>query len=57
MRKHRDSVAATADFTALASRVAGRDLTAFFEGWLYGKKTPPMPGHPDWRSTTPARQR
>ncbi|MEE4493178.1 M1 family metallopeptidase [Streptomyces sp. BE230] len=57
VRKHRDSNAATADFTALSSRVAGRDLTAFFDGWLYGKKTPPMPGHPDWRSTTPARQR
>ncbi|WP_393061362.1 M1 family metallopeptidase [Streptomyces sp. LN549] len=57
VRKHRDSDAATADFTALASRVAGRDLTAFFDGWLYGRKTPSMPGHPDWRSTTPARQR
>ncbi|MFI6649109.1 M1 family metallopeptidase [Streptomyces sp. NPDC050529] len=57
VRKHRDSNAATADFTALSSRVAGRDLTAFFDGWLYGKKTPPMPGHPDWRSATPARQR
>ncbi|WP_285571376.1 M1 family metallopeptidase [Streptomyces sp. RTGN2] len=57
VRKHRDSNAATADFTALASRVAGRDLTAFFDGWLYAKRTPPMPGHPDWRSTTPAAQR
>lgn len=53
VRKHRDSNAATADFTGLASRVAGRDLTAFFDGWLYGRKTPPMPGHPDWVSTTP----
>ncbi|WP_326672887.1 M1 family metallopeptidase [Streptomyces sp. NBC_01257] len=57
VRKHRDSNAATADFTALASWVAGRDLTAFFDGWLYAKRTPPMPGHPDWRSTTPAAQR
>lgn len=40
--------ASTADFIALASRVAGRDLTAFLEEWLYGTTTPPMPGHPDW---------
>lgn len=57
MRKHRDSNAATADFTTLASRVAGRDLTAFFDGWLYGKKTPPMPGHPDWTGATPRGER
>ncbi|MFD0150344.1 M1 family metallopeptidase [Streptomyces sp. NPDC055721] len=47
---HRDSTATTADFTALASEIAGRDLTAFFRDWLYAAKTPPMPGHPDWRS-------
>ncbi|MGW0119996.1 M1 family metallopeptidase [Streptomyces sp. NPDC003327] len=47
---HRDGTATTADFTALAGEIAGRDLTAFFQGWLYGKKTPPMPGHPDWRA-------
>ncbi|MGW3582386.1 M1 family metallopeptidase [Streptomyces rubiginosohelvolus] len=54
VRVHRDSTAATADFTRLASGLAGRDLTAFFDGWLYGKKTPPMPGHPDWSSAKPA---
>ncbi|MER5964315.1 M1 family metallopeptidase [Streptomyces sp. NPDC002057] len=47
---HRDSTATTADFTALAGEIAGRDLTAFFRGWLYEAKTPAMPGHPDWRS-------
>ncbi|MEU3749784.1 hypothetical protein AB0E71_32065, partial [Streptomyces narbonensis] len=47
---HRDSTATTADFTALAGEIAGRDLTAFFRDWLYAAKTPPMPGHPDWRS-------
>ncbi|RSS60093.1 M1 family metallopeptidase [Streptomyces sp. WAC01280] len=47
---HRDSTATTADFTALASEIAGRDLTAFFRDWLYAAKTPPMPGHPEWRS-------
>lgn len=50
---HRDSTATTADFTALVSEIAGRDLTAFFRDWLYAAKTPPMPGHPDWR-TRPA---
>ncbi|KAA6211712.1 M1 family metallopeptidase [Streptomyces filamentosus] len=51
---HRDGVASTADFTALAEQVSGRELGAFFRAWLYGEKTPPMPGHPDWRSLPPA---
>ncbi|MFJ2938079.1 M1 family metallopeptidase [Streptomyces sp. NPDC087219] len=51
---HRDGTATTADFVALAGEIAGRDLTAFFRGWLYEAKTPAMPGHPDWRSS-PAR--
>jgi aminopeptidase N len=46
---HRDGVAQTSDFIDLASRVVGQDLTGFLEDWLYGTKTPPMPGHPDWR--------
>ncbi|MFJ9640249.1 M1 family metallopeptidase [Streptomyces sp. NPDC101178] len=54
VRIHRDGTATTADFTRLASGIAARDLTAFFESWLYGKKTPPMPGHPDWRAAEPA---
>ncbi|MEU8705388.1 M1 family metallopeptidase [Streptomyces sp. NPDC048565] len=53
VRAHRNGSATTRQFTALASRIAGRDLTEFFDGWLYGKKTPPMPGHPDWRSGAP----
>ncbi|MET8326902.1 M1 family metallopeptidase [Streptomyces sp. NPDC005181] len=56
VRTHRDSTASTTDFVRLASQIAGRDLTAFFDGWLYGEKTPPMPGHPDWHSTQPAGQ-
>jgi aminopeptidase N len=40
--------ASSADFIALASAVAGEDLTAFLRRWLYGTTTPPMPGHPDW---------
>ncbi|MFG2718350.1 M1 family metallopeptidase [Streptomyces sp. NPDC048416] len=53
VRDHRDSTATTADFSALASRIAGRDLSGFFKAWLYGEKTPPMPGHADWHSRTP----
>ncbi|MGP4047878.1 M1 family metallopeptidase [Streptomyces sp. 2A115] len=53
---HRDGVADTADFERLASAIAGRDLSGFFEAWLYGAKTPPMPGHPDWRSEAPAKK-
>ncbi|TQJ90473.1 M1 family metallopeptidase [Streptomyces sp. SLBN-31] len=55
VRLHRDGTAGTADFEHLASRVSGRDLGAFFQAWLYGDKTPPMPGHPDWKSTPPAK--
>ncbi|MFE2586433.1 M1 family metallopeptidase [Streptomyces sp. NPDC059378] len=51
---HRDRNVTTAEFVHLASDVAGRDLSGFFKAWLYGKKTPPMPGHPDWKSTAPA---
>jgi aminopeptidase N len=46
----------TDDFIALASRVSGQNLRGFLGDWLYGTKTPPMPGHPDWTVTpvTPA---
>ncbi|MFD5752794.1 M1 family metallopeptidase [Streptomyces sp. NPDC127033] len=53
VRIHQDATATTADFTALASEVAGRDLAGFLRPWLYGRTTPPMPGHPDWRSDPP----
>ncbi|MER6124331.1 M1 family metallopeptidase [Streptomyces sp. NPDC001795] len=46
---HRDGTATTDDFEHLASSVAGRDLSGFFKAWLYGDRTPPMPGHPDWK--------
>jgi aminopeptidase N len=48
---HRDGVASTADYVALASQVAGRDLRAFLDAWLYGSTAPPMPGHPEWAAT------
>lgn len=46
--EHRDAVAGTEDFVRLVSEEAGRDLSAFLKPWLYGKKTPAMPGHPEW---------
>ncbi|WP_030204508.1 M1 family metallopeptidase [Streptomyces sp. NRRL S-87] len=48
--EHRDATAGTADFVALASDEAGRDLTGFFQDWLYGARTPAMPGRPDWKA-------
>jgi aminopeptidase N len=48
VRRYEGRSASTADFIALASRVARRDLTDFLGDWLYGTTTPPMPGHPDW---------
>jgi len=48
VQRYSGEAASTADFIALASRVAHRDLTAFLTDWLYGTKTPAMPGHPDW---------
>jgi aminopeptidase N len=38
----------TQDFIVLASVIGHRDLRGFLNDWLYGTKTPPMPGHPDW---------
>jgi aminopeptidase N len=46
--RYRDGSASSADFVAVAGNVAGQDLTTFLNDWLYGAKTPPMPGHPDW---------
>ncbi len=40
--------ASTDDFIALASQVSGRNLGPFLRDWVYGTKTPKMPGHPDW---------
>ncbi len=33
----------TADFEALASEIAGEDLTSFFDDWLRSAELPPMP--------------
>jgi aminopeptidase N len=46
--EYRGRSASTNDFIRLASQVAHRDLRTFLIAWLYGTRTPPMPGHPDW---------
>ena len=40
---HRYGIGTTAQFIALAERVSGRDLTAFFARWLRAKTVPPLP--------------
>ncbi|MEU2270108.1 M1 family metallopeptidase [Streptomyces olindensis] len=53
--RHQDDNATTEDFVRLAAEISGRDLDGFFQGWLYGERTPPMPGHPEWKAETPAK--
>jgi aminopeptidase N len=48
VQRHRHGVASTEDFITHASLVARRDLSGFLRPWLYGTRTPPMPGRPDW---------
>jgi aminopeptidase N len=40
--RHRAGNAATVDFVALAEEVSGRQLDAFFNGWLYDVPLPPL---------------
>ncbi|MGW2418865.1 M1 family metallopeptidase [Streptomyces sp. NPDC001709] len=49
--RYRNSSASTEDYIALASEVSGQDLSGFLRDWLYGTRTPRMPGHPDWTVT------
>ncbi|MGW3171422.1 M1 family metallopeptidase [Streptomyces sp. NPDC001153] len=49
--RYRNSSASTEDYITVASEVSGQDLTGFLRDWLYGTKTPRMPGHPDWTVT------
>ncbi|MGW2373343.1 M1 family metallopeptidase [Kitasatospora sp. NPDC001683] len=48
LREHRYGTATTRDYVRTASEVSGQDLSGFLDDWLYGRRTPPMPGHPDW---------
>ncbi|MBO1418233.1 M1 family metallopeptidase [Streptomyces sp. FH025] len=58
LSEHRHGNASTRDYVRTASEVSGQDLSGFLADWLYGLRTPPMPGHPDWTvapaSSTPA---
>jgi aminopeptidase N len=42
--RHKYSHAKTADFVAVAEEVAGRDLDALFDAWLFEEATPAKPG-------------
>jgi aminopeptidase N len=44
------TAATTADYTAVATEVSGRDLSSFTDQWLYSTAVPKMPGHPKWRA-------
>jgi aminopeptidase N len=47
--RYRDASASTDDFIALAAEISGdASVSPFLRDWVYGGKTPPMPGHPDW---------
>jgi hypothetical protein len=35
------------------NRVTGQNLTGMLNAWLYGPTTPPMPGHPEWKTNPP----
>ncbi|MFD4909230.1 M1 family metallopeptidase [Kitasatospora purpeofusca] len=48
LRRHRSGTATTSDFLRTADEVSGQSLGGFLRDWLYGDRTPPMPGHPDW---------
>jgi aminopeptidase N len=48
VQRYRGDSVGTEDFIAFASEVSHRDLTGFLRDWLYGTKTPAMPGHPEW---------
>ncbi|RRR84198.1 M1 family metallopeptidase [Streptomyces sp. RP5T] len=53
LERFRNASASTRDYIAVASEVSGVDQSGFLGAWLYGTKTPRMPGHPDW-TVTPA---
>lgn len=53
LERHRNAAASTKDYIAVASDVSGQDLSGVLGDWLYGTKTPRMPGHPDWTVTPP----
>jgi aminopeptidase N len=44
LAQNRFSTGSTAEFVALAERVSGRQLDAFFDAWLFTPGKPPHPG-------------
>jgi len=47
--RFRDRSVSTDDYIALAAQVSGdKSVVPFLRDWVYGTKTPKMPGHPDW---------
>jgi len=48
--RYRGRGAPTRDYLDTVNRVTGQNLTGFLNAWLYGPTTPPMPGHPEWKS-------
>jgi aminopeptidase N len=47
--RFRDRSVSTDDYIALAADVSrDRSVIPFLRDWVYGTKTPKMPGHPDW---------
>src|SRR3954468_16895747 len=47
--RFKDRSISTDDYIALATQISGdKSVTPFLRDWLYGTKTPAMPGHPDW---------
>ncbi|KUO03545.1 zinc metalloprotease [Streptomyces caeruleatus] len=55
VQRYKDRSATTADFVALAEDISGRHLDGFMHAWLYGEKTPPMPGKPEWKPADPTK--
>src|SRR3954471_12949494 len=50
VERFKDQSVSTSDYIALAAQVSARpDVAPFLRDWLYGTRTPPMPGHPDWK--------
>jgi aminopeptidase N len=44
-RRYAGVNATTAGFVAVANDVSGKDLSDFFDAWLYQEKLPPLPGN------------
>jgi aminopeptidase N len=53
VQRYEGQSVSTDDFIAFVDRNVRGDMTRFLRDWLYGTKTPPMPGHPDWEAEAP----